>query len=246
MRILPIILLVFATQTLADTREQELSYLAPIMSDELAEYAEFQVPAIENLEIISEGSEQFLELRMFENQPEINNGYRAEVSVDIPYEPGNTVVYQWRMRIPANSEIDMENRWWILGQWHDQPDPRIGETWDSFPLKSPSVLVGYGHIDGHDVVSLAYGAPDLVDTKYIPLSRDVWHDMRMVIHWSMDGKGWAQLYMDDLETPFAEAEGRNMHNSFQHFMKLGMYRHPDIQVNSRIQLDDISIHIAKD
>lgn len=246
MRILPILFLVVATQALADAREQELTYLGPIMSDELAEFSDLQVPAIENLEILTEGDERFLELRMFPNQRSTNKGYRAEVSVDFPHELGNTVVYDWRMRIPGDSETDIENRWWILGQWHDQPDLRIGETWDGFPLKSPSVLVGYGHIDGQDVVSMAYGAPDLVDTIHTPLSRDVWHDMRMVIHWSMDDKGWAQLYMDDLETPFAVAEGRNMHNSFQHFMKLGMYRDPGIQVNSRIQLDNISVHIAKD
>lgn len=246
MRLLPFLFLTFATQTLAETRALELSYLDPIMPPELACYSEFQVPAIENIEIITEGDEAFLELRMFPNQSIVNKGYRAEVSVDFPHSEGDTLVYEWRMRIPADSDIDPENRWWLLGQWHDQPDLRIGETWNDFPERSPSIGLGYGQVDGQDMVSMSYGAPEQRGIAYTPLSRDVWHDMRVVIHWSMGADGWARMYMDDLVTPFAEADGRNMHNGFQHFLKLGSYRDRGIQVNSRIQLDDIRVYIAAD
>ncbi|NOR61042.1 MAG: hypothetical protein GQ535_00935 [Rhodobacteraceae bacterium] len=242
---LPIIL-ALATPALADDRARELSFLAPLMPSALAEYGNLQVPAIENLDIVTENGEAFLELRMFEGQAMTLKGYRAEVSVDFPYAEGDTVVYAWRLRIPADSGADPENRWWLLGQWHDQPDRRIGESWDGFALRTPPVLLGYGHVDGQEVISLAYGAPDTLGVAYTALTRDVWHDLRVEIHWSTGADGWAKAFMDDMDTPFAEATGRNMFNSYQHFFKLGMYRHPDIQLNSRVQLDDLRIEIISD
>lgn len=231
---------------LADNRALELTYLTPVITENLAEYGEFQVPAFENIAIIEDGENAFLELRMLPGQKIVNRGNRAEISIDMPHVEGDTMVYEWRMRIPATSEVDPENRWWLVGQWHDQPDLRIGETWDDFPDRSPPVGIGYGHIDGHDVISMSYGAPEQHNITHTPFSRDIWHDMRVVIHWSTGNDGWAQMYMDNLEVPFAQADGRNMYNSFQHFMKLGMYRDRGIQVSSQIQLDDIRIYIAAD
>ena len=247
MRYLTILFLLFAAMpSLADTRALELSFLTPIMDDDLASYGRLEVPAIDNLGIISDGDGEHLELRMFPNQAVVNKGNRAELSVDLPHEIGDTLVYEWRMRIPTDSEIDPQNRWWLLGQWHDQPDVRIGEEWNGFPERSPSIGFGYGHLNGQDVVSMSYGAPEQRAISHTPLSRDVWHNMRVVIHWSLGEDGWAQMFMDNMEVPFAEAAGRNMYNSYQHYWKLGMYRDRGIQVSSRIQLDDIHVYIAKD
>ena len=183
---------------------------------------------------------------MLEGQGMTLNGYRAEMSVDFPYNEGDTVAYQWRLRIPADLGAGPENRWWILAQWHDQPDRRIGEGWEEFPLRTPPVLLGYGHKDGQEVISLAYGVPETRGIAYTALTRDVWHELRVEIHWSTAGDGWAKAYLDDMDAPFAEATGRNMFNCYQHFFKMGMYRHPDIQVNSRIRLDDLQIEIMPD
>jgi len=32
-----------------------------------------------------------------------------------------------------------------------------------------------------------------------------------------------------------------MHNDFQHFLKLGMYRHPEIETDNWIYVDDLQI-----
>ena len=41
--------------------------------------------------------------------------------------------------------------------------------------------------------------------------------------------------------PAAVLDGPNMHNDYQHYLKLGMYRHPDIATANSIFIDDISI-----
>lgn len=33
----------------------------------------------------------------------------------------------------------------------------------------------------------------------------------------------------------------NLHNAYQHYLKLGMYRHPDIKTDNWIYLDDLTI-----
>lgn len=66
----------------------------PIMPETLAKYGNLQVPAIKNLDIITDNGERFLELRMLQSQ----DSYRAEVSVDLLYDEGDTVAYQRRLR----------------------------------------------------------------------------------------------------------------------------------------------------
>jgi len=51
----------------------------------------------------------------------------------------------------------------------------------------------------------------------------------------------SQFFYDDLSKPLITAEGANMHNDFQHYLKLGLYRHLGIQTNNSIFLDDLKI-----
>jgi len=59
------------------------------------------------------------------------------------------------------------------------------------------------------------------------------------IEWSTSSNGRIQVFVNDAAVPVREARGRNMHNDFQHYMKLGGYRHPDIRGDAWIQIADI-------
>jgi hypothetical protein len=49
------------------------------------------------------------------------------------------------------------------------------------------------------------------------------------------------LRLDDSPTAVAAGSGPNMHNDFQHYLKVGMYRHREIQGDNWIYLRDIAI-----
>ena len=215
-------------------REKELTYLRSVVPDELLEFAHVEVPAVENVAIMGEGSTQHLGLHVFPGQKKLNGGIRAEVSVDYPCKQGGTVRYAWRFMVPKGFVSDApKNRWWIIGQWHDQPDRARGESWDGFASKSPPVLLGLGEFQGKlgSGIGIAYGPVFIEPGK--------WHSIAVEIHWSQKADGKATFFFDDMSKP--AATGPNMHNDFQHFLKLGMYRHPEIETDNWIYIDDLKI-----
>ncbi|MCR4322641.1 MAG: polysaccharide lyase [Candidatus Azambacteria bacterium] len=245
-----VILVVFAVKEFcfiaktptSDARALELGYLIPIISQEkLLEYAHIEVPSAENIKIESENNKQYLALRVYQGQELKSGGVRAEVSVDYPYKEGEAVRYSWQVRIPENFQSDApKNRWWLMGQWHDQPDPRKGETWEMFPRNSPLVAVGYAMVDGQDVFGLIHehGQKDFITTS---VTRGVWHTIAIEIVWSQGDDGRVRMFFDDITHPVAEYTGKNMLNAYQHYLKVGLYRHNEITADSTIHIRDISI-----
>lgn len=228
--------------TQKELRALELSYLrAAISQENILDYAHLEVPSLENINIKSENGTSYLALRTYPGQPLKNNGIRAEISIDYPHKEGDVVRYSWQFRIPENFQSDTpQNRWWIMGQWHDQPDITKGETWDTYNSTSPPIGFGYGIIDGKDMLSFIYGR-DQKPIGLIPLTRDVWHTIIVDIIWSQNENGRAKVFFDDAINPILETTGQNMLNSYQHYFKIGSYRHKDISVDSTINLRDIII-----
>ncbi len=225
-------------------RDLELSYLRAAVPVDLLPYATIEIPAIENIRLGSDARGSRLELRTYFQQPLKNGGVRAELSVDYPYREGDTVRYSWRMMLPSNFPSDApSNRWWLVAQWHDQPDRTRGETWAGYPGHSPSVGLGYGQIAGQDQLSLQYGAPNPSAAGLIPISRGVWQSIRVEITWSRGPSGRVKVFLNDGSVPVREANGPNMYNSFQHYMKVGMYRHPDIPGDAWIYIADVGVQI---
>ena len=223
-------------------REKELAYLRAVAPDDLLEFAHVEVPAIDNIALVGEGPTQHLGLHVLPGQKKLHGGIRAEISVDYPHKQGDTLRYEWRFMVPKGFVSDApKNRWWIIGQWHDQPDSSRGETWEIFTSKSPPVLLGLGELQGKLGIGIAYG-PDQ-SQKHGPLFIEAgrWHRLAVEIRWSQKADGKATFYLDDMSTPVATAIGPNMHNDFQHFLKLGMYRHPDIDTDNWIYVDDLKI-----
>lgn len=223
-------------------REMELTYLRPVVPAELLEFAHVEVPAIENISILGEGADQHLGLHVFPGQKKLHGGIRAEISIDPPSKQGDTVRYAWRFMVPKGFVSDApQNRWWIIGQWHDQPDRSRGESWEGFASKSPPVLLGLGELQGRLGIGIAYGPDQSQKLGPLFIEPGQWHQIAVEIHWSQKADGKATFYLDDMTKPAATATGPNMHNDFQHFLKLGMYRHPDIATDNWIYLDDLKI-----
>ena len=228
-----------------DLRELELTYLRAAVATDLLPFATIEIPAIENIRQGSDAQGSRLEFRTYFGQPLKNGGVRAEVSVDYPYKEGDTVRYSWRMMLPTDFPSDApNNRWWLVAQWHDQPDRTHGETWNGYPGHSPPVGLGYGRISGQDQLSLLYGAPNPGPAGLIPISRGVWHNIDVEITWSRGANGHVKVFVDGATTPVREASGANMYNAFQHYMKLGMYRHPDIRGDAWIYISGVRIRLV--
>ncbi len=225
-----------------DAREKELGYLRTVMPEDLLPYAQVEVPALENIAIQGEGTNKHLGLHVFPGQKKLHGGIRAEVSVDYPFHQGDTVKYAWRFMVPKDFVSDApKNRWWIIGQWHDQPDESRGETWDEFVSRSPPVLISIGELEGKLGVGIAYGQDQSQKHGPIFIEPGKWHTITAIIRWSLKEDGKATFYLDDMTQPVAVAEGPNMHNDYPHYLKLGMYRHPEIQTDNWIYIDDLSI-----
>lgn len=222
-------------------------YLGAILPPELTRYAAVEVPSQENIAIRSDGAGQYLEFRLIPGQARKNNGIRAEVSVNYPFKVGDVVRYAWKMRLPEDFKgDDPQNRWWVMGQWHDQPDPTQGETWDDFPGRSPPVSFNYVRLDGKDFLSLLVGSPKMTRIGLIPIRRGFWHSIDVVLKWSQGADGKVAVYLDGAKEPVVSGRGPNMHNGFQHYLKVGMYRHPQIATENRVAIRAVSIETLRE
>lgn len=227
-------------------REKELDYLRTLIPEALLPHAHLEVPGIENLRVEGEGADRHLALRVFPGQKKLNKGNRAEVSVDYPFQPGDTVRYSWKFMIPPGFPSDApKNRWCLIGQWHDQPDETKGETWEGFPSRSPTVLIGVGELEGKPAIGFNYGLDQSQKFGPVFLEPGTWHTLSVVIRWSQKEDGEATFYFDDLTKPLTTFSGPNLHNAYQHFLKLGLYRHPEIATDNTIHLDGVEIRHEK-
>jgi len=225
----------------------EKDYLEAVLPPPLIRYAGVEVPSQENIHIRSDGARRYLEFRLIPGQARKNNGIRAEISVNFPYNVGDFVRYKWQMRLPEDFKGDEpQNRWWVMGQWHDQPDRTKGENWQGFPGRSPPVSFNYFRRDGKDFLSLLVGSPKMKNVGLIPITRSAWHSLDVVIKWSQGADGKVVVFFDGSKTPVVIGTGPNMHNGYQHYLKLGMYRHPQIATENRLDIRDVFIEHLKD
>ena len=59
--------------------------------------------------------------------------------------------------------------------------------------------------------------------------------------WSRNADGRDTLFLDDMTESAAVLDCLNMHNDFQAFLKLGIYRHPEIATDNWLYLNDLTI-----
>ena len=163
----------------------------------------------------------------------VHGGIRSEVAVDYPYREGETVRYAWEMLFPGPFAGDAPlKRWWLVAQWHDQPDRRIGEKWDGFPPRSPPVAIYVEERDGEPGIGLIMNGND--KRSWTRLPRDTWLQVSVTMRWSTRDDGNVTLDVADRPEFFVSVAGQNMHKGFQHYLKLGQYRHPQIKTDNTV------------
>lgn len=221
-------------------RELELRYLRAALASDLLPVAHLEVPGLDHLRLGERSGRACLGLRTYLGQPVKNGGVRAELSIDPPCRPGDTLTYRWSLLLPADLRSDApRNRWWVLADWHDQPDRTRGETWEGFPSRSAPLILAYGQQAGRDILSVSYGVPDSSPRGTATLMRERWHEIAVRVRWSRGADGAASVLLDG--RPVASASGPNMHNAYQHYLKLGSYRHPEIVGDAWVYVAGISI-----
>lgn len=165
--------------------------------------------------------EGYVKFKISNHQDVIYNGIRSEVAIDFPFTVGEEVIYNFEMFLSENFTSDPKGRWSILAQWHDQPDPSKGEKWLNFPARSPLVYIFDIIKDGEQRFGIKYGN----DLVYIPIELGKWNFFSFHFKWSPESDGLLKFKMNDIEYVF---RGANMHNNYQHYLKIGLYRHPSI------------------
>ena len=188
----------------------------------------------------------------------VNNGNRAELAFDQQIKEGEVTTYEYSVLIPSDYQDvnslkaeDGKPNWQVLGQWHDQPDICLGETWNDLGSNSPPIAIYYSYLTKEDPeylkilsgseISEIYGADPNWDNvsvltldyggKTIAISqieKGTWYRLKFDIKWSQGDDGHIQVWIND--EPFSDGlvSGSNMHNAASHYFKFGLYRNPTI------------------
>jgi hypothetical protein len=104
----------------------------------------------------------------------------------------------------------------------------------------------YERADGKDYLSLFTGPPRIKSIGRLAIARGVWHSLEVVIRWSQGADGKVAAFLDGSKTPAVTGTGPNMHNGYHHYLKLGMYRHPEIATENLLAFRDVFIERLKD
>lgn len=243
-----LILMVFAVLNSGCTLAEEHKDLEKSLIDAVApqqkvkDILKFEINSVNNVRVV-DGANPYIGLFLSKNEGKLNKGVRAELSLDYPFEEGEVVSYKWKMKIPKDFKSDApKNRWWAMAQWHDQPNRTKNQTWKSFTSRSPPIALYYGVFRGKDVLSVNYKDLEPNPSDLITLERDVWTSVEMEIKWSQSASGWLKVYLNGSSTPSVQKSGANMHNDYQHYLKLGMYRDSNIETDNWIFIDDLVVN----
>jgi len=170
----------------------------------------------------------------------IHNGIRSEMSVNFPFNESDEVTYTFDVKLPQDFQSDTpKNRWWIIAQWHDQPDPRLYESWDNFPKRSPPVSIYVEERNG--VVGFGVEVLDQHQKSWFPFPLGNWLTLKTTIHWSTQQDGLVDFSVVDHPEFNQIFTGINMHNAYQHYFKMGQYRHSEIKQLNQVYFRNLNI-----
>lgn len=200
----------------------------------LIPYLSLEIPSCANINLVDD----YAGFVLNEVNERIHNGIRSEIAINYPFVEGDTVEYRWSILVPkASAPGGGEKEWWVIAQWHDQPDPRLGETWAKFKAQSPPVAI---YIENRNGV-VGIGIQGMLGKKisWSPVTTDVWLDLSAVIHWSTGDTGSVRLGVDGYPNFNHSLLGPNMLNSYQHYFKAGQYRAPTVEKYSVINIKNV-------
>lgn len=186
----------------------------------------------------------------------VSNGNRAEIFRDNGDKAGSEVWTAWSLLIPRDfADVEWKPKLWqCIGQWHDQPDKTKGETWATFPGRSPSVAVYYTSKNGVSALEVWAGTYGKGEAQKIiatmPIRKGEWLDLMFHIRWSQGNDGFVAPFLNGkpLVAPDGSchrAYGPNMWNAASHYLKIGLYRSSDILTTNSVYFDEIKIGASR-
>lgn len=204
------------------------------INHELIPYLLLEIPGCENI-ILNNNYATFV---LNEHNEKLNGGTRTEISINYPFTEGDDVEYRWSIMIPSEAAPGGNTKeWWVIAQWHDQPDPRLGETWANFKGQPPPVAIYIENRDGNVGIGLSgIGGKKI---SWAPVPSDVWLDLQVKIHWSTTTDGVVSFGIDKHPDSYVVSKGRNMLNGYQHYFKAGQYRAPWVKKYSVINVKNV-------
>lgn len=182
-----------------------------------------EIASCEHIQVASD----YVGFILKEDNPKVHSGVRSELAIGFPFEEGDTVEYRWSVYLPATGTPGGDStQWWLLAQWHDQPDPRLGETWATFKAQPPPVAI---HVENRQGV-VGLGLSGLLGSKlsWTPAPLATWLDIRVTIKWSTGNDGVVSFAVDGRPEFKYLSRGKNMLNHYHHYFKVGQYRAPTV------------------
>lgn len=182
----------------------------------------------------------------------VNKGTRAEIVLKNSDPLHQEAWYRWSFMIPVNYADSTEAKWEVLAQWHDQPEDG---DWSDYPGHSPMIGLYYGKDEaGNNGFVFQYGRSasgyegyQTIGPYYI--TKGKWYTITAHVFWSLHANGFAEFWASDGEcntklcqmgTDITLITGPNMFNKAPAYLKLGIYRNPEIGSINEIYLDAFS------
>lgn len=183
----------------------------------------------------------FAAFTLNEFNAKVYNGIRSEIAINYPFKEGDTVEYNWSIRLPSDSAPGGNStQWWLIAQWHDQPDPRLGETWANFKGQPPPLAIFVERRNG--VVGIGLSGIQGKKLDWAPVELDRWLDISARITWHTGHEGHASVTIMGGEKIVFRHAGPNMLNSYQHYFKAGQYRAPWVQAKTTLHIRNVKFN----
>lgn len=247
-------LCVLAFSTAIGAAAQPTTFTGDFESGDLSQWAGKEAARADSVQVVTAParSGRFAAKFTVREGERVSNGNRAELTHDNGDLAGSEAWYAWSFLIPDDFE-DVEwkpKMWQCLGQWHDQPDTARGETWATFPGRSPSIAVYYTSKNGVPTIELWYGTYEKGQRQKIaatsPIVKGQWQDLTFRIRWSQGNDGFLEPFLNGkpLVAPQGDNHrvyGPNMWNRVSHYLKIGLYRSDNISSTNSVFFDEVRI-----
>lgn len=171
-----------------------------------------------------------------------NNGSetaRSEIQLKSTAHEGEEIYYSWYFKIDE-SYVECDE-WQIIGQFHDQPDPSIGESWSTYPANPPPL--SYKYSNGQFIIAVySFEESSVMHLIAVPITKGEWHQIRSRVFWSVTESGFMEFWLDGeqlKESGVTRYTARNCFNEAGNYLKIGLYRSKDIDSVGIVYFDNI-------
>ena len=224
--------------------------------NDFAGFWRFQKAAPERIAISADPTNPNNQVLRVELHPDerTHGGNRTELVIAGHDSLGYRSTYGFKFMLPDSFfKAEDSNIWFLIHQWHDEPQAGYNWKTNKHKTKPPaSLIVQYTKDQGYQLVYVTgLQTGDLKEAKIlrspIQLEPNLWYEFANEILWSVyDIDGYSkpsingEVFLKD-EEPTVYARGRNMYNAEGSYFKFGLYSSGQ-QKNSRtLYFDDFYI-----